>query len=407
MFFKKNQNKKTFVFMDHAAGTAIDPDVFSVMKPFFIKVFFNPSSIYNEGFHIREHLYSARKSIARHLSCQYKNIIFCDGGTEANNLVLRGLVRYFKKDNPDIIPHIITSVIEHASVLETCRDLENHSEAEISYISVNEHGVIDIKELKGSIKENTILVSVGYVNGEIGTIQDIQAIAKTIRHYRKHNNSIYPYFHTDAVQAVNYCDVKTPKLGIDYMTINASKIYGPKKIAALYKKTSAPLKPIITGGSQEFGLRAGTENIPYIIGLEKALEKTLLIQDSECEGLSKLRDYMEDLLREKLNVPFVVNGGGANRIPNIVNISIPDLSSEEIILRLDAIGVKASVKSACKSDEEGDSHVIRALRNENTQSIRFSMGRSTRKRDINYLVDELVRITNNMQETYNKFYEKK
>jgi cysteine desulfurase len=281
--------------------------------------------------------------------------------------------------------------------------LEEKGFADISYLPVDENGILNIKELKKAIQENTILVSVAYVNGEIGVVQNIREIAKSIRHYRKHNKSIFPYFHTDAVQAVNYFDLNVQKLGVDFMTINASKIYGPKKIGALYKKANIEIDAIITGGSQEFGLRAGTENVPYIVGFAEAVKVTQKIKEKESERLAKLSLFMEKLLKEKMSLDFVINGDGSERAPHIINISIPELSSEEIVLRLDAVGIKVSVKSACKSGEYGDSHVIRALRSDNTQSIRFSFGRATTKKDIEYVVEQLVKITDSMQKTFEEY----
>lgn len=404
MFFKKNKRKKN-IYLDNASGTPINANVLKKMIPYFSKSFFNAGSIYKEGFAIRDVLNQSRKKIADILYARPEEIIFTDGGTEANNLVLRGLVSKWSSENSGVKPHIITSKIEHASILETCRDLEIKNKIVVSYVSVNKDGEVYIDEIKKQIKENTILITIGYVNGEIGVIQDIKAISKLIRHYRKHNKTKTPYFHTDAVQSVNYCDINVQKLGIDFMTINGSKIYGPKKIAALYKKLNIEINPILTGGSQEFGLCAGTENVPYIVGLSEALSFALNIQESETIRLKKLQKYTEKLLRKSLGDSFIINGLGANRIPNIINISILDLSSEEVVLRLDAIGVKASVKSACKSGEFGDSHVIKALRNNNTQSIRFSFGQKTLKKDIKYMMKKIVKIISSMENTLNKYFD--
>ena len=393
--------------MDYASGTPIDKKVLKKMTPYFSEQFFNAGSIYQEGFDVRDILQNARIKISKFLCVRPQEIIFTDGGTEANNLVLRGLVSRWKKDNKGGIPHIITSEIEHASILETCKDLESKNLAEITYISVDGQGSLNLKELKESFKDNTILVSISYVNGEIGVIQDIRTIAKTIRHYRKHHKTHLPYFHTDAVQAVNYLDINVQKLGVDFMTINGSKIYGPKKIAALYKKTNIKIDSIITGGSQEFGLRSGTENIPYIVGFSEAiLLLTVSMQELEFERLQVLQNFFQELLVKKMTINFVINGMHSERIPNIINISIPDLSSEEIVLRLDAVGVKTSVKSACKSGEEGDSHVIRALRDTNTQSIRFSFGRDTTKKDVEYVVQQLVFISDKMQQVFTTYVKK-
>jgi cysteine desulfurase len=207
------KNKKKFIFMDYASGTDVGKRVFEKMKPFFLDEFYNPSAIYKEAFQIREVVDGARAEIAFAISARPKEIIFTDGGTEANNLVLRGLVSNWSKKNSGVKPHIIVSKIEHTSILETCNDLVKKNLADVSYISVDKNGTLNIKELKNSIKENTILVSVAYVNGEIGVVQNIREVAKSIRHHRKHNKTHFPYFHTDAIQAVNYFDVNVQKLG--------------------------------------------------------------------------------------------------------------------------------------------------------------------------------------------------
>ncbi len=402
MFWKKYK-KESIIYVDNAAGTPIDKHVLLKMQTYFSNKFFNASSIYKEGFNLREVLLNSRKTIANIIGVRYQEIIFCDGGTYANNLAIRGAVSLWSVKNPNKKPHIITSLIEHPSVLETCKDLEFKKIADVSYISVDENGLLNLKELKESIKDNTVLVSIGYVNGEIGVIQDIKQIAKLIRHYRKNNKSITPYFHCDAIQATNYLEINVDRLGVDLLVINASKIYGPKKIAVLYKKTGIDLDPIISGGNQESGLCSGTENIPYIVGMSESLKLANSLMITESKRLREIQKYFEKKLKEKLEIDFIINGELSSRIPNITNISIQNLSSEEIVLRLDAVGVKASVKSACKSDQEGDSHVILALRNKETQSIRFSTGRLTLIKDIDFVIENLVIIINNMRNTYNKY----
>lgn len=400
----KRRFQKNAVFLDHASGTPLDFEIFSTMKPYFSDIFFNPSALYTGGVRVRNILEDARKNIATLINARPIEIVFADGGTEANNMAIFGTVSAWKENHPHDVPHIITTMIEHSSVLETCTYLESHG-CEVTYLSVDEQGVVDIKQLKESFCSRTILVSIGYVNGETGVIQNIKEIAKTIRHYRKHQNSEYPYFHTDAVQATNYLPITVPQLGVDMMTINASKIYGPKKIAVLFKKTGIKCTPVLFGGDQEMRLRPGTENIPYIIGMEQSLEKTLQIQNSEYERLHMLQNFFIQEIKARFP-GVVINSGEAHRIPNIVNISIPHLSSEEIVLRLDAKGIMASVKSACKSGEDGDSHVILAMRSdskENTGSIRFSMGRITTKRDIQHTLDVLQDIVEKMNTIYSEY----
>ncbi|MCA9353151.1 cysteine desulfurase [Patescibacteria group bacterium] len=395
MFVRKQKRR----YFDHSSGTPIDPQVFRAMQPYYRDIFYNPGAIYREGVQVREVVNQARRDIANILSAQPEEIIFVDGGTEANNLAILGTVRVWQKEHPDSIPHIITTCIEHVSVLETCRNLEREG-VRVDYLGVNEYGSINISELKQTISEHTVLVSIGYVNGEIGTIQNIREVTKTIRHYRKHHQSLYPYVHTDAVQAVNYVDeIGVPQLGIDLMTLSGAKIYGPKKIAVLFVKKGLSIEPILFGGGQESGLRSGTENVPAIVGMACSLNLARTYQDQEAQRLKLLQEYLIGELKKNFSV--IINAEHAEKIPNIVNVTFPHLSHEEIVIRLDAVGILCSMKSACKSGEEGDSHVIQALRQgaEYTGSIRFSFGRQTQKQDIDYLLDALKTIIRGMYQT--------
>lgn len=391
--------------MDHASGTACSENVYEIMKPFFVENSYNPGGMYEEAVQIRELIEQSRTKVARILKARPDEIIFVDGATEANNLAIIGSVRAWQKENRGKRAHIITTVIEHAAVLETCRALEVEG-LEVTYLNVDGKGLISLKELKESIQENTVLVSIGYVNGEIGTIQDIKGVTKTIRHFRKHNQTVYPYVHTDAVQAANYVDeVGVPQLGIDLMVVNSSKIYGPKKMAILFVKSNITIDSIIYGGNQEKGMRSGTENVPYVVGFTTALLEARSMREEESRRLGTLQIYAERKIKGLL--PNVrINSIAGNKIPNILNVTFPDISHEEIVIRLDARGVMASVKSACKAGEEGDSHVIRAIadKNSETGSIRFSFGRSTDKSDIDKTLKELQNIVSGMNYVYKKYY---
>ena len=403
MYMFNKAKKSQYIFMDYASGAPVDERVFNAMKPYFSEKFFNAGAIYSEGFAVREVIDKARAEIAQAISARQKEIIFTDGGTEANNLVIRGLVSRWKREHSSRKPHIIISSIEHASILKTCKLLEKNGDIRLDYLSVNENGVVDIKELKKLINEDTLLVSVMFVNGEIGVVQDVREITKTIRHYRKHHATTLPYFHTDAIQAFSYFDVNVQKLGVDFLSLNASKIYGPKKTGLLYKKASLEIDPLISGGMQEFGLRAGTENTASIVGFAEAVKISMEMREQEYERVLALRALFEVFVRKYLPMDIVINGEGAERAPHIVNISIPQLSSEEIVLRLDANGIKISEKSACASGAFEDSHVLLAMRNENTHSLRFSFGRDTTKKDIEYVVKELVKVYKGMKDTFDKY----
>jgi len=381
------------VYLDHAATTPVNKEVIKSMQPYHLQNFHNASAIYKGGVSAKEALEKSRASIAKNISARPQEIIFTQGATEANNLAILGLVNLWRRENKGI-PHLITSNIEHPSVLEVFKYLEERRLAEIDYLNVDQEGIVSAQELKKFLKENTILVSVMYANNEIGTIQPIRELAKTIRWWRKNNNIEYPYFHTDAVQAVNYLDINVEKLGVDMMTINASKIYGPKMIGALYKKTSFPLSPILHGGRQEFNLRPGTEDVGACVGLARALEITTSLRESEAKRLTELRNYFIKELEENIS-NLQINGSREERLPNNVNILIPNMLGEEVVLRLDAKRIYASTQSACKLEDGGVSHVIRALGKNISQDdavIRFTMGRKTIKSDIDKTVSILKEI---------------
>src|SRR3990172_4635248 len=402
----KDNNKA--VYLDHAASAPLEANVLKVMKKFLTVSGANPSALHKEGIEAKMAVEKARGSIARILGAQKEEIIFTSGGTESNNLAILGTVSEY-------VSHIVTTNIEHPSVLEVCRHLENTKQREVTYVSVEENGIVDRKKIKEAIKKNTILFSVMYANNEIGTIQPIMEIAKEIRHYRKINNSKYPYFHTDATQAMNYLPVKVDKLGIDLLSFNGSKIYGPKGIGVLYKKRNCKLEPIMWGGDQEFGLKPGTENVAGIGGISRALEITEEIKEKESKRLTKLRDYfIKQLSRRSLDSKIKINGDLEKRLPNNVNISVKGIESDLLVIELDARGIAVSSKSACQSDGPDESYVIAALRSQTSGaaprpakpwrsggsltspseegSVCFSLGRNTNKADIDYTLKALSSI---------------
>lgn len=398
---------KKRIYLDNASGTACSEVVYRSMLPYFKDLAFNPGGIYKESVEVKNIISQSREQVAKFLKSQPSEIYFTDGATEANNIAIIGTVKSWKKKNPKKRGHIITTVIEHAAVIEVCKFLETQ-DIDISYLEVNEKGLISLKDLKKSIRENTIIVSVAYVNGEIGTIQDMKGIVKTIRHYRKKESSVYPYLHTDAVQAVNYVDeIGVPQLGIDLMTINASKIYGPKKIAALFIKNSVLIDPIIYGGNQEKNIRSGTENVPYIVGFTEALIETRSLRESEVQRLSGLQSLLEKEILQ-YDPHIIINSTSQSKIPNIVNITVKDISHEELVIRLDAAGFMVSTKSACKTGEEGDSHVIKAISRGNrlnraTGSLRISLGREITKADLEKFMKSFTKIVDGMKDTHKKY----
>lgn len=403
--------------MDHAAGAPLDARVFRVMKSFFTDKQGNPSAIYKEGVEAKNAIEGARAKIARIIFAHADEIIFTSGGTEANNLAIFGVVRAARTAG-FTKPHIITSVVEHPSVLNVCRALEKSGQAKVDYIGVDGEGVVDLSELKKALRPETVLVSIMYANNEIGTIQPIREIAKIIRLYKKNHLVVeplselsgsttkYPHFHTDACQAMNYLDTHVERLGVDLFSFNGSKIYGPKGAGVLYAKRGACLAPLLYGGGQEKGLRSGTENVPAIIGLARALEIANKEKEKESARQKKLRDYLISEI-EKYIPNTVLNGGRVQRLPNNINVSFPDIESQLMVIELDAKGIAVSAKSACSSEDEDASYVVSALgggkwpaspdervsrgmRADN--SVRFSLGRETTKKDVEKTIRALREI---------------
>ncbi|MFA5933936.1 MAG: cysteine desulfurase family protein [Candidatus Paceibacterota bacterium] len=395
-----NRLHLTRVYLDCAAATPVDKEVEKAMQPYMGKLYANPGGLHKEGVEAKNALVSARASIASILFARPEEIIFTSGGTESDNLAVLGIVTSYKLQVTKKKPHIVTTNIEHSAVREVCKFLEENKMAEVTYVPVESNGIVDPKKIRSALKGNTVLVSVMYVNNEIGTIQPISEIAKSIRHFKKlrRGDGIYPLFHTDAAQAIAYLPVRVDRLGVDLLSCNGAKIYGPKGVGFLYVKKSTPIKSMLHGGNQEYDLRAGTENMPGIIGIAKALEICEKLKEKESNRLTKLRNYFIEQIKK--HIPeAVLNGDQITRLPNNVNISIPQIDSELLVLELDACGIAVSSKSACKSDDPDESYVISALRiggkpgfPQEEGSVRFSMGRQTTKQDIDYTLKTLKQI---------------
>ena len=436
-----NGMKDKLIYLDYAASTPVDPAVKKAMEPYFSEVFANAGALHWQGQKASAAIFQARGTIAKAIGAKYNEVIFTGSATEANNLVLRGVVKAYrsnwsnrtnKSDKIDR-PRIIISAIEHESVLVTCKDLESEG-VEVIYIPVNRDGIIDLKKLKVALNERTILVSIIYVNNEVGTIQPISKISEIIRNFReiksqkskvKSSEAAYPFFHTDAVQAIQYLNCDVNNLGVDFMTLSAHKIYGPKGIGALYVRNSKYqilnskqipnfkfktqnfsdlgfrvsnlsqlVSPIVTGGGQEYGLRSGTENTPSIVGFAKAVERNEKLRNSEIKRILNLRNYFLRGIK-KINSKILVNGSMKERIPNNLNIYFPGHLAADLLIKLDLGGVAVSPGAACSARAMRPSYVLEAMGLPHQRcvgSLRMTLGRQTKKGDLDRFLKILKRV---------------
>ncbi len=393
------------VYLDHAAATPLDKVVREAMVPFVFEVFGNPSAIHAEGVAARKAVEDARARIATLFGVLPRNIVFTSSATESANLAIMGAVHAWKKSHIGRTPHLIVSTIEHDAVLLPAAELEKDG-VRITRLPVLRSGIIDIAQLEQSITFDTVLISLQYANNEVGTIQPLQSAAKIIRKWKKEHREVsrshkmegdqhYPLLHTDAVQAANYLDLNIPRLGADLMTLNASKIYGPKGVALLYKQSDIAIDPVLVGGGQESGMRAGTEFVSGIVGFAKALEIAARMSAHESARLTLLRDALIATLRD---IPGLhVNGDTTVRLPNNVHFSLPNVDHEYLALLLDARGFAVATKSACNETDAETSHVLLAMRGDNkdglpVSGIRLTMGRDTTMGDIDAFIKTLKEI---------------
>jgi cysteine desulfurase len=380
----KNKSKKR-IFLDYASITPVDKRVQAEMGRVQKMTFANPSALYKEALVAKDLVQEARKKIADILHCQKTEVIFTSGGTESNNLALLGIFEKFKTSK--IVPHIITTTIEHPAILEVCKEIERRG-GKVTYVPVSSDGIVSTKDIREAVRKNTVLVTVGYANNEIGTIQSIHDIGRVIKDFRNKNNTKFPYFHTDACQAGLYLPLDVLKLGVDLMTLDGIKMYGPRGIGFLYVKSGLNIMPTVFGGGQEGGLRSGTENVPAIIGLSSALEIAEKMKKRESTRLSELRDYaIENILN---NFPgSTLNGSKDLRLPNNINICFPGLDAEFAVTSLDVSGVSVSYSSSCRTlKEDSSSYVVSELEKNDCKnsSLRITLGRENTKGDINDFV---------------------
>ncbi|MDD2628096.1 MAG: cysteine desulfurase NifS [Clostridia bacterium] len=376
------------IYVDHNATTCVKKEVLEEMLPYFNEKYGNASSSYKIGRESRKAMDIARTQIAKVIGANEDEIYFTASGSEANNLIIKGILNSNKQKGN----HIITSKIEHPSVLNTCKALENEG-YKVTYLPVNEKGIINVDELNRAIKRNTVLVSIMYANNEIGVVQNIKEISKVT----KFKNVI---FHTDAVQAVGSEKIDVRTQGIDALSMSAHKFYGPKGIGVAYIKRGIKFSPIITGGHQEKSKRAGTENVPEIVGMGKAIELAYSNLEESNNKLLKLRNYTID--RILTEIPHTqLNGDRENRLPGNLNISIKGVEGEALLLMLDMKSIYASSGSACTSGSLDPSHVLLAigLKHEVAHgSLRISYGTENTMEDAEYIVENLKNIVERLRE---------
>ena len=367
------------IYLDHAATTPTHPEVVKAMLPYFTDAFGNPSSIYSYGLEAKGAIEEARTKVAELIGARSEEIIFTSGGTEADNFALKG-VAYANEHKGN---HIITTPIEHHAVMEACKFLERRG-FRITYLSVDEYGLVDPQDVKKAITDKTILISVMHASNEIGTIEPISEIGKIAKEAGVN-------FHTDAVQAVGHIPVNVDELKVDLLSISAHKLYGPKGAGALYIRKGTRSVSLIHGGEQEKRRRAGTENVPAIVGLGKAVELAGQTMNREVERLSYLRDKLIEGLVERID-NIRLNGHPRKRLPNNVNISIDFVEGESMLLNLDLEGICASTGSACSSSSLEPSHVLLALGLPAEQahgSLRFTLGRENTEADVERVLEVL------------------
>ncbi|MBN1626484.1 MAG: cysteine desulfurase NifS, partial [Deltaproteobacteria bacterium] len=367
------------IYLDHAATTPVDKRVLEAMLPFFSDFFGNPSSVHSFSREAKDAVNAARERIAAFIGSEPGEIVFTGGGTESDNMVIKGVVYAGREDKN----HIITSKIEHHAVLESCRFMERQGFS-VTYLPVDRYGMVDPDRVKEAITDRTILISVMHANNEIGTIQPIREIGRVARERGV-------YFHTDAVQSLGHIPVNVDDLNVDLLSSSAHKLYGPKGVGMLYIRNGVRLHSFMHGGDQEKGRRASTHNVPGIVGFGKAVELAGQEMEAEMRNLRLLRDYLIKGILEGI-VGSSLNGHPEHRLPNNVNVSMPDAEAEYMLTELDRSGIACSAGAACASTSVDPSHVLSAIGvppETAFSTLRFSLGRSTTGEEIKYVLEVL------------------
>jgi cysteine desulfurase len=379
------------VFMDHSSTSKVDDEVLDAMIPYFSKYYGNPSSIHLFGREANDAVEMSRRKVGNLLNAKEDEIIFTAGGTEGDNIAIKGVAYTNRDKSGSKGPHIITSEIEHPAVLQTCEHLEKEG-FEVKYLPVDRYGIIKLDELKNSISKNTFLITIMFANNEIGTIEPIEEIVKIA----KEKNIL---FHTDAVQAVGKMPIDVKKLNIDLLALSSHKMYGPKGIGALYVRKGVQLVPIIHGGGHEKGLRSSTLNVPGIVGLGKACE---LAKDRMKKDMEYLKNLRDNLIKNILQIEeSYLNGHPEKRLVNNAHFHFTAVEGESLLLAMDAKGISTSTGSACSSKKLKASHVLTAIGLDPEYahgSIRLSIGRETTEEEAMYVYKSLSEVVENLRQ---------
>jgi cysteine desulfurase len=372
------------IYLDHAAATPLDTQVLAAMQPFFATDFYNPSANYLAAKHVRQALETARTDVAHWLGARSSEIIFTAGGTEANNLAIAGVMRQYPDAN------VVVGALEHDAVLAPAGQFK------CRVALANGQGIVTPEAVLAQVDDSTVLVSVMYANNEVGTVQPVRRIARQLAELReqrrKAGNALPLFFHTDACQAANYLDLHAARLGVDLLTLNGGKIYGPKQSGVLYVSSHLQLTPLVLGGGQERGLRSGTENVAACVGFAKALETAQTMRAVESRRLAELQAKAYKLVAEQLP-RAVINGSQKHRLPNNLHLTMPGQDNERLLVQLDEAGILAAAGSACSASSDEPSHVLQAMGvsvADAQSSLRLTMGRATTQADLETTIATLA-----------------
>lgn len=367
------------IYMDHSATSPVDPEVFKAMEPYFVDSYGNASTLYSLGREARKAMEEGRKMVASLIGANPDEVIFTSGGTESDNIAIKGIAYKLRNKGN----HIITSNIEHPAVDETCKYLEKNG-FEVTYLPAGEDGIVKISDLENEITDKTILITIMHANNEIGTIQPIKEIGEIAQKKGIH-------FHTDAVQSVGKIPVDVNELNVDMLSLSGHKLYGPKGIGALYIKKGVRLEPILHGGGHEKGIRPGTENVAGVVGLGKACQIAEENLDQTAEYVTSIRDEIIEKVLSEVEQSYL-NGNPTKRLPNNINFRFTGIEGESLVLHLDAKGIASSTGSACSSKKLEPSHVLMALGLKEVDahgSLRLTLGKENKKEEIDYVVKSI------------------